>query len=287
VQDLDPAVQKAVNRLQPAALTQAVLEKGRALGVSSINLDLIYGLPKQTMATMAQTLSQVIDANPDRIAVYHYAHLPHLFKPQRRINEKDLPSSDTKLDMLALCIKKLNQAGYVYIGMDHFAKPDDELAVAQRQGRLHRNFQGYSTHAEADLVACGVSAISSVGLSYSQNVKTLDEYYAALDKDQLPITRGYKLTMDDLSGGTYTFTNNGSFGILAATPVILQPQVGIFCVGTIAKRPIVTEDDAIAIRQMMYATHTYDHRVIDGEVGSKFLRHVINTLQNMDPAALF
>ena len=198
VQDFDPDVQKAVNRLQPEQQTLDVIHAARVAKFRSISIDLIYGLPKQTMATMAQTLSQVIDANPDRIAVYHYAHLPHLFKPQRRINEKDLPSSDTKLDMLALCIKKLNQAGYVYIGMDHFAKPDDELAVAQRQGRLHRNFQGYSTHAEADLVACGVSAISSVGLSYSQNVKTLDEYYAALDKDQLPITRGYKLTIDDL-----------------------------------------------------------------------------------------
>jgi len=198
VQDFDPDVQKAVNRLQPEQQTLDVIRAARVAKFRSISIDLIYGLPKQTMVTMEQTLSRVIAANPDRIAVYHYAHLPHLFKPQRRINEKDLPSSDTKLDMLALCIKKLNQAGYVYIGMDHFAKPDDELAVAQRQGRLHRNFQGYSTHAEADLVACGVSAISSVGLSYSQNAKTLDEYYQALDSDQLPITRGYKLTLDDL-----------------------------------------------------------------------------------------
>ncbi len=198
VQDFDPEVQKAVNRIQPEQQTLEIIRAAREAQFRSISIDLIYGLPKQTLVTMEQTLQQVIAANPDRIAVYHYAHLPHLFKPQRRIHEHDLPSSDTKLDMLALCIKKLNQAGYVYIGMDHFAKPDDELAVAQRQGRLHRNFQGYSTHAEADLIACGVSAISSVGQSYSQNVKTLEEYYAALDKDELPIARGYKLTIDDV-----------------------------------------------------------------------------------------
>ena len=198
VQDFDPEVQKAVNRIQPEQQTLEIIRAAREAQFRSISIDLIYGLPKQTLVTMEQTLQQVIAANPDRIAVYHYAHLPHLFKSQRRIHEHDLPGSDTKLDMLALCIKKLNQAGYVYIGMDHFAKPDDELAVAQRQGRLHRNFQGYSTHAEADLVACGVSAISSVGQSYSQNVKTIEEYYAALDKDELPIARGYKLSMDDV-----------------------------------------------------------------------------------------
>ena len=198
VQDFDPDVQKAVNRLQPEQQTLDVIHAAREANFRSVSIDLIYGLPKQTLVTMEQTLSRVINANPDRIAVYHYAHLPHLFKPQRRIHQHDLPSSDTKLDMLALCIKKLNQAGYVYIGMDHFAKPDDELAIAQRQGRLHRNFQGYSTHAEADLVACGVSAISSVGLCYSQNVKTLEEYYDSLDKGELPITRGFKLTMDDV-----------------------------------------------------------------------------------------
>lgn len=198
VQDFDPEVQKAVNRIQPEQQTLEIIRAAREAQFRSISIDLIYGLPKQTLVTMEQTLQQVIAANPDRIAVYHYAHLPHLFKPQRRIHEHDLPRSDTKLDMLALCIKKLNQAGYVYIGMDHFAKPEDELAVAQRQGRLHRNFQGYSTHAEADLIACGVSAISSVGQSYSQNVKTVEEYYAALDKDELPIARGYKLSMDDV-----------------------------------------------------------------------------------------
>ena len=198
VQDIDPEVQKAVNRLQPEVMTLDILRAAREASFRSISIDLIYGLPKQSLESMAQTLDTLIAADPDRIAVYHYAHLPHLFKPQRRIREMDLPDSDVKLDMLAMCIKRLNEAGYVYIGMDHFAKPDDELAVAQRQGRLHRNFQGYSTHAEADLIACGVSAISSVGMCYSQNVKTLDAYYDRLDQGELPVARGYKLTLDDM-----------------------------------------------------------------------------------------
>ena len=198
VQDFDPEVQKAVNRIQPEEQTLAVIRAAREARFRSISIDLIYGLPKQTVDTMSETLTKVIAANPDRIAVYHYAHLPHLFKPQRRIHAAELPSSDTKLEMLALCIQRLNEAGYIYIGMDHFAKPDDELAIAQRQGRLHRNFQGYSTHADADLVACGVSSIGSVGMCYSQNVKTLDAYYDRLDQGELPVARGYKLAMDDV-----------------------------------------------------------------------------------------
>ncbi len=197
VQDFDPDVQKAVNRIQPEAQTLEVINAAREAKYRSVSIDLIYGLPRQNVMTMAQTLAKVIAADPDRIAVYNYAHMPHLFKPQRRIADQELPSSDTKLDMLFLCIKRLTEAGYVYIGMDHFAKPGDELAVAQRQGRLHRNFQGYSTHAEADLVSCGVSAISSVGATYSQNVKTLDAYYDHIDKNELPIVRGIKLNMDD------------------------------------------------------------------------------------------
>lgn len=197
VQDFDAVVQKAVNRIQPEAQTLAVIHAAREADFRSISIDLIYGLPKQNIITMAQTLGKVIAADPDRIAIYNYAHLPHLFKPQRRIAEEDLPSADTKLDMLFLCIKRLTEAGYVYIGMDHFAKPTDDLAVAQQQGRLHRNFQGYSTHAEADLISCGVSAISSVGATYSQNEKTLDSYYARLDNNELPIARGIKLSMDD------------------------------------------------------------------------------------------
>jgi oxygen-independent coproporphyrinogen-3 oxidase len=198
VQDFDPAVQKAVNRIQPEAQTRAIIDAARGSGFRSVNLDLIYGLPLQSAATMERTLQKVIAAAPDRISVYNYAHLPHLFKPQRRILDADLPAPDEKLRMLALCIERLEDAGYVYIGMDHFARPDDELAVAQRQGRLHRNFQGYSTHAEADLVSCGVSAISAVGLTYSQNVKTLDAYYGMLDCHRLPIARGIRLSMDDL-----------------------------------------------------------------------------------------
>jgi oxygen-independent coproporphyrinogen III oxidase len=197
VQDFDPEVQKAVNRIQPEQETRTIIDAARGAGFRSISIDLIYGLPKQNLTTMAQTLEKVVAANPDRLAIYHYAHLPHLFKPQRRIAEADLPSSDTKLAMLALCIERLREAGYVYIGMDHFAKPGDDLAIAQQQGRLHRNFQGYSTHADSDLVACGISAIGAVGATYSQNVKTLDAYYDALDKNELPIARGARLTMDD------------------------------------------------------------------------------------------
>ncbi|MEC5160081.1 oxygen-independent coproporphyrinogen III oxidase [Janthinobacterium sp. CG_23.3] len=198
VQDFDAAVQKAVNRIQPEAETVAIIAAAREAGFRSVSIDLIYGLPKQSLASMEQTLAKVIKADPDRIALYHYAHMPHLFKPQRRILDADMPDSATKLAMLGQCIARLTAAGYVYIGMDHFAKPGDDLAVAQRQGRLHRNFQGYSTRAEADLIACGVSAISSVGAVYSQNEKTLDAYYEKLDEGRLPIARGIKLDTDDL-----------------------------------------------------------------------------------------
>jgi oxygen-independent coproporphyrinogen-3 oxidase len=198
VQDFDHDVQQAVNRIQPEEETRAVMDAARAAGFRSISIDLIYGLPKQTIESMERTLDKVIDASPDRIALYNYAHLPHLFKPQRRILDADLPSAAVKLDLLALCIRRLCAAGYVYIGMDHFAKPDDELAVAQRQGRLQRNFQGYSTRAEADLISCGVSAISAIGATYSQNEKTLEAYYEKLDAGVLPLTRGIKLDNDDL-----------------------------------------------------------------------------------------
>jgi len=184
--------------VQPEAETRAIIDAARAAGFRSVSIDLIYGLPKQNLATMAATMDKVIAASPDRISLYHYAHLPQLFKPQRRIVEADMPGSAEKLDMLALCIDRLTGAGYVYIGMDHFAKPGDDLAIAQRQGRLHRNFQGYSTHADSDLVACGVSAIGAVGATYSQNAKTLDAYYEALDNNELPVVRGIALDMDDL-----------------------------------------------------------------------------------------
>ena len=198
VQDFDPDVQKAVNRIQPEETTLAVMAAAREAGFRSISIDLIYGLPKQNLMTMDRTLNKVIAADPDRISIYNYAHMPALFKPQRRIAEDELPSAETKLDMLSLCIKRLTAAGYVYIGMDHFAKPNDDLAVAQRQGRLHRNFQGYSTHAEAEMISCGVSAISAVGSTYSQNEKTLDAYYERIEQGELPIARGIKLNVDDL-----------------------------------------------------------------------------------------
>lgn len=198
VQDFDKNVQKAVNRIQPESETLDIINAARDAGFRSISIDLIYGLPQQSVLTMEQTLAKVIAASPDRIAVYNYAHLPHVFKPQRRINEQDLPSGDAKLEMLSLCIGRLTDAGYVYIGMDHFARPTDELAVAQRHGCLHRNFQGYSTHSDSDLVSCGVSAISAVAATYSQNVKTLDAYYDLIDKNELPIARGIKLNMDDV-----------------------------------------------------------------------------------------
>jgi oxygen-independent coproporphyrinogen-3 oxidase len=197
VQDFDPDVQKAVNRIQPEAETRAVIDAARDAGFRSISIDLIYGLPKQTMTSMEQTLDKVIAANPDRIALYNYAHLPHLFKPQRRIHEEDLPTPAVKLTCWR-CASAACARPAIYIGMDHFAKPDDELAVAQRQGRLQRNFQGYSTRAESELISCGVSAISAVGATYSQNEKTLEGYYEKLDEGRLPVARGIKLENDDL-----------------------------------------------------------------------------------------
>jgi len=198
VQDFDPLVQKAVNRIQSEEETLQVINAARANGFKSISIDLIYGLPKQTLAGVKATLDKVIAANPDRLSIYNYAHMPTLFMPQRRINEEDLPAAQVKLDILSLAVKTLTDAGYVYIGMDHFAKPDDELAVAQRQRRLHRNFQGYSTHSDCDLVAIGVSSIGKIGPTYSQNFREPDDYYEALDRNVLPIMRGMELNDDDL-----------------------------------------------------------------------------------------
>lgn len=198
VQDFDREVQAAVHRLQDEGRTLAVLAAARDAGFDSINVDLIYGLPKQTAESFAVTLDRVIAARPDRIALYSYAHLPRLFKSQRRIREADLPAPDAKLRLLDMAIQRLTAAGYVYIGMDHFALPGDALAVAQRQGRLHRNFQGYSVLADADLVGLGVSAIGAVGPTYSQNQRTLEGYYDALDRGETPVMRGIELTADDL-----------------------------------------------------------------------------------------
>lgn len=198
VQDVDERVQVAVNRVQPIEQTKAVIEACRAYGAKSVSVDLIYGLPFQTVESFRQTLDTIIELSADRISVFNYAHLPNLFKAQRRINDDDLPSGETKLQIMQLAVEHLTSAGYEYIGMDHFAKPDDELAIAQRQGTLHRNFQGYTTHADCDLVAMGVSSISSVAECYSQNVKTLDEYYAAIDAGHLPVVRGITLDEDDV-----------------------------------------------------------------------------------------
>ncbi len=198
VQDFDPQVQQAVHRIQAEDETRRVIDEARANGFRSVNLDLIYGLPRQTLDSFSITLDKVLDIAPERIALYSYAHLPRMFKPQRRIAEADLPSPETKLQTLTLAIGRLTRAGYLYIGMDHFAKPDDELAVAQSQGRLQRNFQGYSTHPESDMLGFGISAIGRVGPTYYQNLKTLDEYYDTLDAGRLPVWRGLELTQDDL-----------------------------------------------------------------------------------------
>ena len=198
VQDFDPAVQVAIHRLQSAERTLAVIEAARRAGFASINVDLIYGLPKQTRISFNATIAHLLAARPHRIALYNYAHLPTVFKAQRRIIEADLPSPEMKLKLLGHAIKRLTAAGYIYIGMDHFALPEDALAAAQRQGRLHRNFQGYSTCAGSDLVGLGVSAIGAIGPTYSQNHRTLQEYYDCLDRGELPIMRGLELTADDL-----------------------------------------------------------------------------------------
>ena len=198
VQDFDPRVQEAVNRIQTEAQTLEVLEAARAQGFRSISLDLIYGLPLQTAASFLSTLDRIIELTPDRVSVFNYAHLPTRFKPQRRINEADLPAPEVKLAILQSTIARLGEAGYVYIGMDHFARPDDELALAQRAGTLYRNFQGYSTHADCDLIGLGVTSIGKVDNTYGQNRRELDEYYADLDADRLPVFRGLELNRDDL-----------------------------------------------------------------------------------------
>ena len=198
VQDFDAAVQRSVNRLQSEAETALVIDAARQNGFKSISVDLIYGLPSQSVQGFSRSLERVLNMEPDRLSIYNYAHLPALFKPQRRIDEEALPKPAERLEILSRAIEQLSKAGYVYIGMDHFARPDDELAMAQRDRRLHRNFQGYSTHAECDLLAFGVSAIGKMGSAYSQNVKTLDEYYESLDLGELPVLRGIRLNADDI-----------------------------------------------------------------------------------------
>jgi oxygen-independent coproporphyrinogen-3 oxidase len=198
VQDFDPEVQKAVHRIQPAEQVFDLVASARKIGFESVNVDLIYGLPKQTPESFDRTLQQVNALRPDRIALYAYAHLPARFKPQRRILSTELPVPSSKIAMLSRSMDALMNAGYVYVGMDHFALPEDALAVAKRQGRLHRNFQGYSTQPDCDLLGLGVSAIGRTGGTYSQNAKTMAEYVDMLDSGQLPIVKGLALSRDDL-----------------------------------------------------------------------------------------
>lgn len=198
VQDFEPEVQKAVHRIQPADQVFSLMKTARSLNFESINIDLIYGLPKQTPESFARTLAKITELKPDRIALYAYAHLPERFKPQRRILAEDLPLAAEKISMLSNAISTFLNAGYVYIGMDHFAVPSDALAIAKRQGRLHRNFQGYSTQPECDLISLGVSAIGRIGATYSQNAKTIEDYYDFLDQGRFPVVRGLALSRDDL-----------------------------------------------------------------------------------------
>lgn len=197
VQDFTPKVQIAVNREHSYETISDLVTQARASEYQSVNMDLIYGLPHQTTENFAKTIEQVIALKPDRIALYSYAHLPHRFKPQRRINKDDLPSAEQKLVIFDNTLKLLTSAGYVYIGMDHFALPDDSLNIAQRNGELHRNFQGYTTHKDYQLIGIGVSSISKVGNCYSQNQVNLTDYYQALDNNELPVWRGCQLTNDD------------------------------------------------------------------------------------------
>ena len=197
VQDFDPKVQDAVNRIQSVEETRAIVDACRGAGMRSVNIDLIYGLPGQSLDGFRRTLDTVVAMRPDRLAVYSYAHLPHIFKPQKQIDDALLPDPDTKLALLQAAVEQLTAAGYVYIGMDHFALPDDELAVAQARGGLHRNFMGYTTHADSDLVGLGVSAISHIGNSFSQNPRDLPSWEIALDEGRLPVFRGMRMDEDD------------------------------------------------------------------------------------------
>ena len=198
IQDFDPAVQQAVNRLQDEEWTLFLIRQARESGFRSVSVDLIYGLPKQTAESFTHTLESVVRAKPDRIAAYSYAHLPEMFRAQRLIREQDLPSGAEKLALLTRTVEFLTGRGYEYIGMDHFAVPEDDLVKARYNGSLHRNFQGYSTHAELDLVGLGVSAIGKVGNSYAQSIKLRHAYYEAIDAGHIPILRGVELNADDV-----------------------------------------------------------------------------------------
>jgi oxygen-independent coproporphyrinogen-3 oxidase len=197
VQDFDPEVQKAVNRIQSEQQTFDVLNTAREQGFGSISIDLIYGLPLQTVASFSKTLDRILEVKPDRLSIFNYAHLPSRFKTQRQIRDDDLPDSKTKLEILQMVITRLQEQGYVYIGMDHFARPDDELAISQRENKLYRNFQGYSTHSDCDLVGLGITSIGRIADSYIQNVKDLESYSFQISQNQLPVFKGLMLTADD------------------------------------------------------------------------------------------
>jgi oxygen-independent coproporphyrinogen-3 oxidase len=197
VQDFDLEVQKAINRVQSFEQTKAVIGMSRENGFKSISIDLIYGLPRQSKDTFKVTLESVKELLPDRISLFNYAHLPQLFKPQRRIDIEELPSPSEKLDIFQYSLEYLIEIGYTYIGMDHFALPEDPLAIAQSKGNLYRNFQGYSTHSECDIVGLGLSSIGQVADSFSQNEKSLDKYYKVLESGQLPIVKGLIINQDD------------------------------------------------------------------------------------------
>jgi oxygen-independent coproporphyrinogen-3 oxidase len=197
LQDFNPQVQQAVNRIQTEKQTFGVLDAARKHGFRSTNVDLIYGLPLQTVASFAETLDKVLDKSPDRFSIFNYAHMPTKFKTQRQINDADLPAPTVKLEILQMIGQRLIEAGYVYIGMDHFAKPDDELAIAQREGKLYRNFQGYSTHSDCDLIGLGITSIGRVGDAYMQNVKDLQQYDELISQGKLPVFKGVDLTEDD------------------------------------------------------------------------------------------
>ena len=197
VQDINPEVQKAVNRIQDPESTLSMIQDSRDLGFNSVSVDLIYGLPLQTVESFDETIDTVVGARPNRLAVYNYAHLPHIFRAQRMIDAKDIPSPETKLKLMELTINKLTDAGYVYIGMDHFALPDDELTIAQREGGLQRNFQGYSTRRQCDLVGLGVSSIGKVSDCYAQNIKDIPTWQKTVAAGELPIWRGVHLNTED------------------------------------------------------------------------------------------
>ncbi len=198
VQDFNPEVQKAVNRIQSKQQTLDALNAARELNFKSISVDLIYGLPKQTVESFDKTLDELLSIDPDRVSVFNYAHLPERFKPQRRINNEDLPAAEVKLQIFKHCMEKLTGAGYIYIGMDHFAKPNDELSIAQKNGKLYRNFQGYATHADCDLIGLGITSIGTIENSFAQNHRDMDNYFKAIDAGDLAVFRGVEIDQDDI-----------------------------------------------------------------------------------------